>query len=869
MKRYLLLLLSVLVLVPDVFANGMIPSGPQRVLPEGAEMRISNRNISQYVFSPDSSQLAVICTYSGIWIYDGRTGAELALLTGHTDSITTIAYSPDGKTIATGSLDRTVRLWDAKTYKLHARLEGHLGNTNVLAFSPDSKQLATGASHQVLSERIRHRMGDVIVGPNVEESYSEKGPDGRVRLWDVATGELIKTILITNDGWVNKLVYASDDVSLICVSTDGIYRIWNTETGQDKKFDTNYTHGNLTFSPDGTRFVQTLKEKTILCDADTGAEVATLESGPDSRFVDVEFSQNGETLMVSQRDWNEIRLLDARTGQLRSSIPVSHPIHQSDSMSTRAMSADGNRLVIQEYQIKKYIEIWNTQTGTSALKLPIQARVHSFRFSTDGRTLALMGSIRSKQGIQYGLQIRLWNIPANTETGSIVYAGLQRHADRGPFVAYGKGGILACGISESDILLFDAKSGKFLSTLKGHTNAVNTVSFSSDGTMLASASNDGTVRLWDTRTNRHVGTLDVKSNFNRRVPEIYSVAFSIDGLKLASVNPLDQIEKQGIQLWSVDTEELEWTLEGQSKGVIAIAISSDGTTLASNGLKGGPAIHLWDIRTGKLKDTYRGHSNIVGALAYSPNGLLLASGGGSGYNDKSVQIWNATTGENHVLHDDLHTGSVHSLAFSQDGRFLASAGGNNISVDGNTIEVWDVGFRQHVTTLKGHRQPISSLVFIGDGRLASASVDGTIVLWKSVPQVEEKVIFSISPSSVVSPEIGKQLVFKIQIAGSEKVAAYQFTLHYDTSALQYISATNGNYLVEDAIFLKPVIENSQITLTSTALTGEVSGDGTLATVMFEVIGTKNSTVSLHNASLSDRAGNRIRPTVKGGKVEVK
>ena len=859
MKRFVLLLLSVVILVPEVFANGW-PSGPQRVLPEGAEMRISNRDITDFVFSPDSTQLAVVCSYSGIWIYDGRTGAELSLLTGHTDTITAIKYSPDGKTIVTGSLDRTVRLWDARTFEHRATLEGHLGNTDVLAFSPDSKYLATGASRQVLSERIRQRFGDVIVGPNVEKSQHEKGPDGRARIWDVATGELIKTLLTTNDGWVNRLVYASDGVSLICISTDGIYRIWNTETGQDKRFDTNYPAGNLIFSPDGTRFVQRMKDKTILCNAATGADVATLETESDSRFIGVEFSQNSETVMAFHREWTEIRFFDARTGQHRSSIPVSPPVHQSFQILS-ALSVDGNRLVIQEYKINKYIEIWNTQTGTSALKLPIQARVHSFRFSPDGRTLAMKGTIRSKHDIEYGLQIRLWNIPANTETGSIVYMGMLRHADRGPFVAYGKGGILACGISKSDILLFDAKSGKYMSTLKGHTNAVNTVAFSSDGTMLASASNDGTVRLWDTRTNKHLGTLDEKTYVERIVPQVHSVAFSVDGLKLASVSSFNHTKKLGIQLWGVDTEKLERTLEGHPNGVSAIAISPAGTTLVSSGMLGDAAIQLWDIRTGELKDTYIGHTNSVSALAYSPNGLLLASGGG-GYNDKSVQIWNTTTGENHVLHDDVHTSPVLSLTFSRDGRLLASGGGND-------IEVWDVGFRQHIATLKGHRNVISSLAFIGDGRLASASVDETIILWKSVPPVEEEVIFSITPSSVVSPEIGEQLAFKVQIVGSEKVAAFQFTLQYDATALRYISATHGDYLPADAIFMKPVIEKSQITLVSTALTGEVSGDGTLATVTFAVVDTKNSTVSLHNASISDREGKRIRPTVKVGKVKEK
>ena len=855
MKRFVLLLLSMAVLVPDVFANG-VPIPPPRALPEGAVMRISNRNITRSVFSPDSTQLAVVCTYSGIWIFDGRTGDELALLTGHTDTITTIAYSPDGKTIASGSLDKTVRLWDTQTFELRATLEGHDGNTNVFAFSPDSKHLATGASHQVFPERLpRGRFH--IEEPIDEESQPEKVMDGRVRLWDVATGELIKTMLTTNDGWVNRLVYASDDVSLICVSTDGIYRIWNTETGQDKKFDTNYPHGNLTFSSDGTRFVQKMKEEIILCDADTGVEVATLESGPDSRFMGFEFSQNGETVMTFHQEQTEIRVFDTRTGQLRSRIPISPPVHQSYHGSS-AMSPDGKILALQADHKKGDIQLLDTQTGYKLFNLSVNTNVRSLHFSPDGRTLAMMSSKRDNNR-DYGLLLRLWNVKAKTETGSIEFMHTLGRSDRGGFVTAGKGGTLACGVGGSNIWLFDANSGKYLSSFKGHSTLVNSAAVSYDGTMLASSDNNATVNLWDTRTTKKVGMLVEKYDHKDIVPQVYAVAFSLDGLTLASVSKLNHASQSRIQLWRVDTEKHQHTLGKHPNGVSAIAFSPDRSILASSG-NNDTVIRLWDIQTRKLKDEYIGHTAGVSALAYSPDGKLLASGGG--YNDTLVQIWNTTTGENHALHD-AHARGVTSLAFSQDGTLLASGGEAN-------IEVWDIQFRQHKATLKGHRQRISSLAFIGDENiLASASYDQTIVLWKPISTVDRNVVLNITPSSVVSPEIGKQHVFKIQIAGSEKVAAYQFTLQYDTSALQYISVTNGDYLPEDAIFLKPVIENGQITLTSTALTGEVSGDGTLAAVTFEVVDVKTSTLGLHNASLSDRSGNRIRPTVKSGKVEVK
>ncbi len=853
MKRFVLLLLSVVILVPEVFANGR-PLGPQRVLPEEAEMRISNRDITQYVFSPDSTQLAVVCSYSGIWIYDGRTGAELALLAGHTDTITAIKYSPDGKTIATGSLDKTVRLWDAQTFEHRATLEGHLGNTNVLAFSSDSKHLATGASHQVFPERLPRR-GFVVLEPSDKESQPEKVIDGRVRLWNVATGELIKTMLTTNSGWVNRLVYASDDISLICVSTDGIYRIWNTETGKDEQFDAKNFYGARHFSPDGTRFVWESKDEKILYDASTGKELTTLEEGPNSISQSVIFSQNGETLITIGPKWSEIRVWNARTGQQHSTIPIDNDGH----FVPMALSPDGRMLSIQQDWNKEPIQIWDTKTGNTLSHLSINVRVFSLGFSPNNQTLAMMSYTRSDitHPKDIGYVIRLWDIPSKTETGTIPYMKDSGRSGQPAFVASGKDGMLACGIGDTKIWLFDGNTGKYLKTFLGHTDLVNSVAFSPDGVMLASASNDGTVRLWSTQTNLHLGTLEEQPDPAYGIRQVNAVAFSGDGLTLASVSGFRQFNRSKFHLWSVDTGKHEGTFEEHPNRVSTIAFSPDGVTLATSGSHGDTAIHLWDIRTKKLKTTYIGHANSVTALAFSPDGTLLASG------DGTVQLWNTKTGENSSIPTERSWGGVLALVFSPDGTLLAGASGGQ-------IDVWDVGFRQHKATLKGHGQRITSLAFTGDGNtLASASFDQTIVLWKPIATVDKNVVINITPSSVVSLEIGEQLAFKVQIVGGEKVAAFQFTLQYDTSALRYISATNGDYLSDDAIFVKPVIENGQITLTSTALTGEVSGDGTLATVTFEVVDVKTSTVSLHNASISDRGGNRIRPTVKSGKVEIK
>ena len=85
----------------------------QLQLPEGAKVRIGKGDINDIKFSPDGNLVAVAGSI-GVWLYNAQTGAEVALLTGHTQSILSVAFSPDSKTLASGSSDTTIRLWDVE-----------------------------------------------------------------------------------------------------------------------------------------------------------------------------------------------------------------------------------------------------------------------------------------------------------------------------------------------------------------------------------------------------------------------------------------------------------------------------------------------------------------------------------------------------------------------------------------------------------------------------------------------------------------------------------------------------------------------------------------------------------------------------------
>ena len=196
-------------LLPQVFGSG--PSPPPRALPEGAKMRIGQGRGVDFAFSPDGNRIAVACSIIGIWIHDAHTGSELALLTGHTDAVTSVAYSSDGKTLASGSYDHTVRLWDAHTFEPQATLTGHTGDTKALAFSPDGTTLATGASRSSAIRRFN------LLG---EEVKVQEEIDSSIRLWDVATGKL-KLTLTGHTGWITVLMYSPDGNTLASASMDG------------------------------------------------------------------------------------------------------------------------------------------------------------------------------------------------------------------------------------------------------------------------------------------------------------------------------------------------------------------------------------------------------------------------------------------------------------------------------------------------------------------------------------------------------------------------------------------------------------------------------------------------------------------------
>ena len=116
-------------------------------------------------------------------------------------------------------------------------------------------------------------------------------------------------------------------------------------------------------------------------------------------------------------------------------------------------------------------------------------------------------------------------------------------------------------------------------------------------------------------------------------------------------------------------------------------------------------------------------------------------------------------------------------------------------------------------------------------------------------------MLSISPSSVISPAVGEQLRLNLNITAGEAVAGYQVTLRFDPTALRYVESGNGEYLPDGAFFVQPVVNRDRVELAATALAGVSNGDGTLATITFEVMAVKPSTLTLSEPLFADDSGN--------------
>jgi len=601
-------------------AQSRLLQAQSRLLTEAAAQRLKDSDVAgaqgiilEVLTNPEFGQVhtpAAISVFQDVRAAD----AELAVLSGHGDSVRRVAYSPDGTRIVTASYDKTARIWDARTGAQLAVLSGHEDRVYSAAYSPDGTRIVTASGDRtarIWDARTGAQLA-VLSGHGAVVSFAAYSPDGArivtasvdktARIWDAGSGKQLAVISGHGDR-VNTAAYSPDGSRIVTASLDKTARIWDARTGEQlvalsDHGDPVYSAG---FSPDGSRIATASGKTARIWDASTGAQLAVL-SGHGSFVISAAYSPDGTRIVTASGD-KTARIWDART-ETQLAVLSGH----GEAVYCAAYSPDGTRIVTASWD--KSARIWDARTGEQLAELSGHGDVVlSAAYSPDGTRIVTASQDKTA---------RIWD--ARTGTGVAVLSG---HDDQVYSAAYSPDGTRIVTASlDKTARIWDARTGEQLAVLSGHGKRLDSAAYSPDGTRIVTAYQDNTAGIWDARTDEQLAVLSGHGN------RVNTAAYSPDGTRIVTAS-----EDQTARIWDARTGAQLATLSVHGDAVASAAYSPDGTRIVTASTDNTASI--WDARTGVQLAVLSGHGNRVESAAYSPDSTRIVTAS----DDKTARIW--------------------------------------------------------------------------------------------------------------------------------------------------------------------------------------------------------------------------------------